>query len=163
VSLQPDLDVRRHPQILPWPDMTPHPRSCLAFLLLAGAACAAQRSRAREVTFANATSATLTAADSGASVICVASAKARAPLSGVHLVTRVTGAEAMTGTDGCATLAQRATQVSVSIGRIGYARRLVPVTVRRGYADTVRVLLHPAVVPSDRECRRARRDGQGCL
>lgn len=160
--LQLSLGVRRHPKLVQWPGMMRRPRSYLALLLMGGVACAAQRGRAREITFANATRATVTAADSGASVICVASIYTREPLRDVRVATPATGAEARTAPDGCATLSQRATQASISVGRLGFTRRIVPVTVRRGYADTVSVLLRRAT-PSDQECRQARRDGQGCL
>jgi len=143
--------------------MMRRPRSYLTLLLLGGVACAARRGHGREITLANATRATVTAVDSGASVVCVASASSREPLRGVRVATAATGVEAMTGTDGCATLTQRAAQVSVSVTRLGYSRRLVPVTVRRGYADTVSVLLQSGAAPSDEECRQARREGQGCL
>jgi hypothetical protein len=139
------------------------PRLCFIVLLLQSAACAARSARKGELAYANATRVTVLAADSGASTICVASAYSRAPLRDVRVVTPATGAVARTGTDGCATLLQQAAQVSVSVGALGYTRRRVPVTVRRGYADTVRVLLRAGASPSEETCRQARRDGQGCL
>jgi hypothetical protein len=143
--------------------MARRPRLYHIVLLLGSAACAARSARKGELAYANATRVTVLAADSGASTICVASAYSREPLRDVRVATAATGAMALTGTDGCVTLVQRAAQVSVSVGALGYTRRRVPVTVRRGYADTVRVLLRAGATPSEETCRQARREGQGCL
>ena len=140
-----------------------HPRLLLAALLLEAAACAARSDQVREITVVKAERATVTGADSGASIICVSSASTRVPLAHARVAAGGTDAEARTGTDGCAMLVQPAAEVRVTVGLIGYARRSVPVTVRRGYADTVRVLLRAGAVPSEERCREARRKGQGCL
>jgi hypothetical protein len=137
---------------------------CFLIMLVIGvAACATRSGHVRELVFANATRATVMAPDSGASVICVASAASREPLRAVRVAIPATGAEAMTGPDGCATLTQPVSQLSLRVGRLGFTPQRMTVTVRRGYADTVRVVLHAGSAPSEEECARARRAGQGCL
>lgn len=138
---------------------------CVARLLvtMTAVACATRRPSSPDVIVANAGRRTLSLADTGATIVCTSAATTRAALRDVRISVVGSNTQALTGSDGCATLVHPAGEVTMSLTRIAYTRVTVPITVRPGFADTVRVRMPAGGVPTDAACREARRRGEGCL